>query len=77
MCRGFRDIPFVLSVKDGEVWVSWPDGRVPVTLGKYHGARAVMDDFIRQSDLGDRLVRNAWKQKALTTECPQSVENWR
>jgi hypothetical protein len=49
----------VLSLRDDLVWASWPDDRAPVVLGDHGAVLAVMRDFIRQSEIGERLVSKA------------------
>ena len=54
----FKDIALVLSLRDDQVWASWPDDRVAIRMGEHDAVLAVMRDFIRQSELGERLTRN-------------------
>jgi len=57
----FDDSSLVLSLRDDQVWAGWPDDRVAVRLGDHGAVLAVMRDFIRQSELGERLMRNGGK----------------
>jgi len=57
--QDLKDIGVVLSLRDDQVWVSWLDGRAPVMLGDHSAVLTVMRDFIRQSELGERLVNRA------------------
>jgi hypothetical protein len=57
--QDLKDIGIVLSLRDNQVWASWLDDRAPVMLGDHEATLAVMRDFIRQSELGERLVNRA------------------
>jgi hypothetical protein len=56
-----NDLGVILSLRDDQVWASWLDDRAPVMLGDHAVVLAVMRDFIRQSELGERLVNRASK----------------
>lgn len=45
----------IFSLADGVVWASWPDTTTPIKLGSYDGVKAMMQDFLDQSALGERL----------------------
>jgi hypothetical protein len=47
----------VLSLRDGQVWASWRDGRSPVRLGEHHAVLEEMRTFILQSEVAERLIR--------------------
>jgi hypothetical protein len=47
----------IFSLKDGEVWASWPDRSSAVRLGEVEEVSAMMRDFLQQLELGKRLSR--------------------
>ena len=47
----------VLSLRDGQVWASWRDGRRAVRLGEHHAVLEEMRTFILQSEVAERLIR--------------------
>ncbi|MBT2135675.1 hypothetical protein KK137_15150 [Croceibacterium sp. LX-88] len=47
----------IFSLKDGEVWASWPDDPGAVRLGEVAEVAAMMRDFLQQLELGERLNR--------------------
>ena len=47
----------VLSLRDGQVWASWLDGRPAVRLGEHDAVIDEMRTFILQSEVAERLVR--------------------
>jgi hypothetical protein len=59
--QNLQDIGIVLSLRENQVWASWLDDRAPVMLGDHEATLAVMRDFIRQSELGERLMNKAPK----------------
>ena len=54
--QDLQDIGIVLSLKDDQVWASWIDGRPAIMLGDHHVVLTVMRDFIRASEIGERLI---------------------
>ena len=46
----------VFSLKDDFVWAAWPGAAGCVNLGRYGPVRVMMQDFLDQSALGERLV---------------------
>jgi hypothetical protein len=56
---GCADGEIVLSLRDGEVWASWPDARPPVQLGQHDSVVHMMRNFIRQSEVAEKLSRYA------------------
>jgi hypothetical protein len=50
-----RDSGPVFSLTDGYVWASWYDGQQPVRLGPVDAVVERMQDFIAQSEFGERL----------------------
>ena len=54
--QDLEDIGIVLSLRDDLVWASWRDDRAPVVLGDHRAVLSAMHDFIRQSEIGERLV---------------------
>ena len=49
----------ILSLRDGMVWVSWPDDRTPVRLGEHDSVVELMANFIRQSKVAETLLRRS------------------
>jgi hypothetical protein len=47
----------VLSLRDGQVWASWLDGRPAVRLGEHDAVIDEMRTFILQSEVAERLIR--------------------
>ena len=47
----------VFSLEDGFVWASWPGAVGSVRLGHYSAVTPVMQDFLDQSELGERLAK--------------------
>ncbi|GAA3893862.1 hypothetical protein GCM10022276_11340 [Sphingomonas limnosediminicola] len=57
---GFPHKPeIIFSLADGLVSASWPGTATRVVLGPYDGVKAMMQDFLDQSALGDRLAKRA------------------
>jgi hypothetical protein len=48
----------IFSLSDGYVWVwaNWHGNGAPVKLGEYKTVKAMMQDFLDQSALGERLI---------------------
>ena len=61
------DLGIVLSLRDDQVWASWRDARAPVLLGDHGVVLTAMREFIRQSELGERLMRRGSKGDAART----------
>jgi len=56
----FRDplgSDLVLSLRDGQVWASWRDGRPATRLGEHHAVLEQMRTFILQAEVAERLIR--------------------
>ena len=51
----------VFSLAGGFVWASWPGTEASVKLGEYEAVSAMMQDFLDQNALGERMERNAAK----------------
>lgn len=49
----------VFSLHDGFVWASWPGTEASVKLGRCEPVTAMMQDFLDQCALGERLARKA------------------
>ena len=49
----------IFSLADGFVSASWPRSATRVVLGSYEGVKAMMQDFLDQSALGERLAKRA------------------
>ena len=48
----------LFSLRDGFVWVTWPETEAAVKLGRHEMVAAMMRDFIAQDELGERLTRD-------------------
>jgi hypothetical protein len=46
----------IFSLKGGFVWASWPGKSAPIKLGRHEAVKAMMQDFLDQSALGERLA---------------------
>ena len=46
----------IFSLVGGFVWASLPREPKPIRLGEYEPVKAMMQDFLDQSALGDRLA---------------------
>ena len=46
-----------LSLEQGEVWASWYGQAAPVNLGSQRKVSEMMEDFLAQVELGERLKR--------------------
>ena len=49
----------VFSSRDGFVWASWPGTDASVKLGKCESVTAMMQNFLDQCALGERLAQKA------------------
>lgn len=45
----------VFSLRDGFVWVSWPETDAAIKLGRHEIVSMMMKDFLAQDALGQRL----------------------
>ncbi len=48
----------VFSLAEGFVWASWPGASGSVRLGTHDHVREMMQDFLAQSDVGERLAKS-------------------
>jgi hypothetical protein len=46
----------VLSLRGGQVWASWRDGRPAIRLGEHDAVLDEMRTFILQSEVAERLI---------------------
>ena len=46
----------IFSLRDGEVWSSWHGWPEAVRLGPVADVAAMMEDFLRQREVGQRLL---------------------
>jgi hypothetical protein len=46
----------IFSLSDGIVWAGWPGKSAAIRLGKHQAVAAMMQDFLDQCALGERLV---------------------
>ena len=49
-------LEIIFSSRNGYVWASWEDTDVSVRLGRHDMVTAMMQDFLAQDALGDRLA---------------------
>ena len=63
----------VLSVNEGRVWASWPEGRSAVMLGDHEAVLLAMSYFIRQSEAAERLIAMAQKIRAEASDPRRSA----
>jgi hypothetical protein len=63
---GLHELPeIIFSLDNGVVWASRP-GLTPIELGEYEVVKMMMQDFLDQSALGERLssrIRNGSKSR--------------
>ena len=51
----------IFSLRNGEVWASWHGWPETVRLGPIADVSAMMEDFLRQGEVGERLLASdAW-----------------
>lgn len=50
------DATVIFSLVDGWVWASWPGALASVKLGKHHDVCVMMEDFLAQTAIGERLA---------------------
>ena len=55
-CRADERREVILSLIDGDVWASWPDGRASVNLGGHETVTTEMLDYLNQSVVAERLL---------------------
>lgn len=58
------------SLKEGQVWASWPASGFHLRLGKTEDVTRMMQDFVAQTELGERLTRIStptWTEPEPTT----------
>lgn len=62
----------IFSEKGGEAWVNWHGGKPPVKLGPHKDVAEMMEDYIAQVELGERLnaPSNGKKPDAVTATAP-------
>jgi hypothetical protein len=54
--EGDPELEIIFSSRDGYVWASWQDAEVSVRLGRHDMVTAMMQDFLAQDALGQRLA---------------------
>ena len=67
--RSNREDPeqeIILSSRDGYVWASWPKTNATIRLGRHEMVAVVMQDFLAQDALGQRLA-NVPAKRSLKT----------
>ena len=50
------ELEIIFSSRDGYVWASWPDSNATMRLGRHSMVAAMMQDFLAQDALGERLA---------------------
>jgi len=53
---GLPEEEIIFSLRDGYVWASWPDTHATVRLGRHETVAAMMEDFLAQDAIGQRLT---------------------
>ncbi|MGE5062450.1 MAG: hypothetical protein ACM3IG_00095 [Myxococcales bacterium] len=46
----------IFSSRDGYVWASWPESDLSVRLGRHDSVAAMMQNFLAQDALAERLA---------------------
>ena len=54
--RSEAELEIIFSSLDGYVWASWQETDVSVRLGRHDMVAAMMQDFLAQDALGERLA---------------------
>jgi len=49
-------LEIIFSSRDGYVWASWHDSDVSVRLGRHDMVAGMMQDFLAQDAIGERLA---------------------
>ena len=50
------ELEIIFSSRDGYVWASWPESNATVRLGRHRIVAAMMQDFLAQDALAQRLA---------------------
>ena len=54
------ELEIIFSSRDGYVWASWPEADAAVKLGRHEMVAEMMQDFLAQDAIGERLaMRNS------------------
>ena len=56
-----RELEVIFSLREGYVWASWPTTVLCMRIGPHDAVASMMEDFLAQDALGERLTRNAPK----------------
>lgn len=56
-----RELEVIFSLREGYVWASWPTTFLCMRIGPHDAVASMMEDFLAQDALGERLTRNAPK----------------
>ena len=64
----------VFSLRDGFVWVSWPETEAALKLGRHEAVTLMMRDFLAQDDLGQRVKDSGKADRACSLD-PGSFRN--
>ena len=65
----------VFSLRDGFIWVSWPETDAAIKLGRHEAVAGMMRDFLAQDDLGQRLNECRAKTKQASSLDPGTFRN--
>lgn len=63
--------PVIFSETKGEAWAHWQGSQAPVKLGPHKDVAKMMQDYIAQVELGERLTRNKRKNRKCSAVCPK------
>jgi hypothetical protein len=56
-----RELEVIFSLREGYVWASWPTTVLCMRIGPHDVVAAMMEDFLAQDALGERLMREVPK----------------
>ena len=57
-------LEIIFSSRDGYVWASWHDSDVSVRLGRHDMVAGMMQDFLAQDAIGERLATRTPAERA-------------
>ena len=63
-----RSSGVIFSLEEGHAWASWPGSPAPVRLGPEHEVTRMMEDFIAQVEVGQRLAECPGFRRTLESE---------
>lgn len=65
----------VFSLRDGFVWVTWPETEAAIKLGRHEAVSMMMQDFLAQDALGQRLRESSGKPDRPSSLDPGTFRN--